>query len=43
MVTAVYVIDLIERRDPALFGVGIDSYALMTTYVGGIALLFTLR
>lgn len=43
VVTAVYVIGLIERRDPALFGVGLDSYAVVTIYVGGIALLFTLR
>ena len=43
VVTAVYVIGLIERRDPALIGVGLDSYAVMAIYIGGIALLFTLR
>lgn len=43
VVTAIYVVGLIERRDPALFGVGFDSYAVAIIYVGGVALLFTLR
>ena len=34
---------LIERRDPALFGIGRDSYLVAATYLGGITLLFTLR
>ncbi|EDQ03591.1 Inner membrane protein YrbG (plasmid) [Sulfitobacter indolifex] len=42
-VTAVYVVGLIERRDPALFGIGLDSYAVTIIYIGGIALLFTMR
>ena len=43
LVTAIYVAGLIERRDPALFGIGLDSYLVAATYLGGIALLFTLR
>lgn len=42
-VTAVYLAGLIERRDPALFGVGLDSYAVAIIYLGGVSLLFTLR
>ena len=43
VVTGVYMVGLIERRDPALFGVGLDSYVVMACYVGGLALLYTLR
>jgi len=43
LVTAIYVAGLIERRDPALFGIGLDTYLVAATYLGGIALLFTLR
>jgi cation:H+ antiporter len=42
-VTAVYVVGLIERRDPALFGIGFDSYAVAVIYLGGVFLLFTMR
>ena len=42
-VTAVYVVGLVERRDTALFGIGVDSYAITLIYLGGIALLFTLQ
>lgn len=43
VVTAIYVVGLIERRDPALFGIGLDSYAVAVIYLGGVAVLYTLR
>ena len=43
LVTAIYMVGLIERRDPAVAGVGFDSLAVAVVYLGGIALLFTLR
>ncbi|KZY46668.1 hypothetical protein A3731_31590, partial [Roseovarius sp. HI0049] len=42
-IASVYVVGLIERRDPALFGVGLDSYAVVIIYLGGVALLYSLR
>lgn len=41
--TAVYVVGLIERRDPALFDIGLDSYVVAVIYLGGIGVLFTMR
>ncbi|AZQ66975.1 sodium:calcium antiporter [Silicimonas algicola] len=43
LVTAIYMVGLIERRDPAVAGVGFDSIAVAVVYLSGIALLFTLR
>jgi cation:H+ antiporter len=43
LVTALYVVGLIERRDPALFGVGLDSYVVVVAYLGGVGLLFAMR
>ncbi len=43
LVTAIYMVGLIERRDAAVAGVGFDSIAVTVVYLGGIALLFTLR
>ncbi|MBL3705777.1 sodium:calcium antiporter [Sulfitobacter sp. BDSS02] len=43
LVTAIYVVGLLERRDPAVAGVGYDSIAVAAVYLVGIALLFTLR
>lgn len=43
LVTAIYMAGLIERRDPAVAGVGYDSIAVAVVYLGGIVLLFTLR
>ena len=43
LVTAIYMVGLIERRDPAVAGVGFDSIAVTVVYLGGIGLLFTLR
>ncbi len=43
LVTAIYLAGLVERRDPALFGVGLDSIAVSVVYVGGLAVLYGLR
>ncbi|WP_375176029.1 sodium:calcium antiporter [Pseudooceanicola sp.] len=43
VITGIYLAGLIERRDPAVAGIGFDSIAVVVTYLGGIALLFTLR
>lgn len=43
IVTALYLAGLIERRDPAVLGVGLDSILVAIVYVGGVALLFGLR
>lgn len=43
LVTAIYMAGLLERRDPAIAGVGFDSLAVTVVYLGGLGLLFTLR
>ncbi len=43
LVTAIYLAGLIERRDPAVLGVGLDSIAVAAVYGGGVLLLFTMR
>lgn len=43
LVTALFLVGLLERRDKTILRVGIDSAAVLITYVGGMALLFTLR
>lgn len=43
VVTGLYVVGLIERRNPVMFGVGLDTIAVTAAYFGGIALLYTLR
>jgi cation:H+ antiporter len=43
ILTSIYVAGLIERRDPALFGVGLDSLLVVTVYLAGIGLLYALR
>jgi len=43
VVTGLYVVGLVERRDPTIFGVGVDSIAVVASYFGGIGLLFMLR
>ena len=43
VVTGLYVVGLVERRDPTIFGVGVDSIAVVANYFGGIGLLFMLR
>ena len=43
LVTALYLVGLVERRDPVVLGVGLDTLAVTVTYLGGIALLYGLR
>ena len=43
IVTGVYLVGFIERRDPVLFGIGLDSIIVVGAYLGGIALLYGLR
>lgn len=43
LVTGIYMAGLIERRDPMVFGIGLDSVAVGTVYLGGVGLLYTLR
>lgn len=43
VVTGVFLVGLIERRDPLVFGIGLDSFVVAGTYLGGIGLLYTLR
>lgn len=42
-VTALFVVGLAERRDRTVMRLGVDSVAVLVTYVGGIVILYTLR
>lgn len=43
VVTGIYMAGLIERRDPMVAGIGFDSIAVGSVYLGGIWMLFNLR
>ena len=43
VVTLFYVAGLVERRDETIGRLGLDSWAVLLSYAGGIALLFFLR
>ena len=43
LVTAIFVAGLAERRDRTGLGIGYDSAAVLVTYLGGIAILYSLR
>lgn len=43
VLTLLYVAGLIERRDDTIGRLGLDSWAVLAAYAGGIALLFFLR
>ncbi|MEY8838640.1 sodium:calcium antiporter [Cribrihabitans sp. XS_ASV171] len=43
LVTGIYMVGIIERRDRRIAGVGIDSIAVAVTYLGGVVLLYVLR
>ncbi|MCX2723944.1 sodium:calcium antiporter [Roseibium salinum] len=43
LVTGLYVVGLIERRNPTILGVGVDSILVTVTYLGGIGILYTMR
>ena len=42
-VTAIYLIGLVVRRKKTIFGMGLDSVAVIVVYFGGIAILFNLN
>lgn len=43
MVTALFLVGLAERRDRTIFRMGLDSAAVLVAYLGGLALLYTMR
>ncbi|MBU1209979.1 MAG: hypothetical protein KJ587_01750 [Alphaproteobacteria bacterium] len=43
LVTALFLVGLAERRDRTLLRMGWDSVAVLVAYLGGLAILFTLR
>lgn len=43
VVTAIYLVGLIERRDRDVAGIGLDSFVVLAAYIGGVAVLYTLR
>jgi len=43
LLTALFLIGLIERRDRTVAGLGIDSVLALLTYAGGLGLLYALR
>ncbi|MBO6716811.1 MAG: sodium:calcium antiporter [Rhizobiaceae bacterium] len=43
LVTGLYLVGLIERRNPVVFGIGLDTIAVTATYLGGIVFLYALR
>lgn len=42
-VTGLFMMGLAERRDRAFLRMGVDSIAVLATYLGGLAILFTLK
>lgn len=43
VVSALYLIGLIERRDRTFLRMGYDSFAVLAAYLGGVAVLFTMK
>ena len=43
VLTSVYVVGLLERRDRTVWRLGIDSALVLLAYAGGVAVLWTLR
>lgn len=43
LVTAVYLVGLLERRKRVVLGMGMDSLVVLILYFGGVSLLYTLR
>ena len=43
LVSALFLIGLVERRDRTVLRMGYDSFAVLGTYLAGVAVLFTLR
>jgi cation:H+ antiporter len=43
VVTTLFLVGLAERRDRTIFRLGVDSTAVLVTYIGGLAILYGLR
>lgn len=43
MLAAIYLVGLIERRDRTIARMGIDSFAVLVVYLGGLVVLYQLR
>ena len=43
VLTGLFMIGLIERRDRTVLRMGVDSLAVLLVYVAGLAMLYTLR
>ncbi len=43
LVTAIYVVGLLVRRKPSVFGMGVDSACVLTIYVGSLYALYLVR
>ncbi len=43
IVTTLFLVGLIERRNRTIARMGIDSFAVLTAYIGGLFVLYTLR
>jgi cation:H+ antiporter len=43
LVSALFLLGLLERRDRTLLRMGYDSFAVLGTYLVGVAVLFTLE
>lgn len=43
VLTGIYLVGLLERRDPVVLRMGYDSLAVLLAFAGGVALLVTLR
>lgn len=43
VLTALFVVGMIERRDRTVLGMGIDSIAALAVYLGGLAVLYQMR
>jgi cation:H+ antiporter len=43
IVTGLFLVRLIERRDRTIARMGVDSFAVLAAYFGGLAVLYTMR
>ncbi|WP_236621953.1 sodium:calcium antiporter [Novipirellula maiorica] len=42
VVTSLYLWGILERRDKTVFGMGVDSFAVLATYLAGLAVFYTI-
>lgn len=43
LLTCIYLVGLLERRDRSFLRLGVDSWAVVAVYLGGMTLLYTIR